>query len=268
MAALWAPKRIIEKRYIRSIQKIMKQFEQLAQGKHEPAEILNVWKEYAQSAAFQKAAEDIARKMVTSLFSDGQKSWREAARVNSRGRAIYEALKEELTGPVGAMYYSLISQNSKLIRTLPEAVAEQVTAYIAKEQQKSRRASEIAGEITRLFPEKTKARAELSKASTALTQARSELLGLRWYVWRTSEDQRVRDSHELMEGVIIAWSNPPSPEALNQERSYGQYHAGNTFNCRCYPEPLVEVEAIRWPHKVYYQNRIQMMTLAQFKRIA
>lgn len=32
--------------------------------------------------------------------------------------------------------------------------------------------------------------------------------------------------------------------------------------------PLVEVEAIRWPHKVYYQNSIQMMTLAQFKRIA
>ena len=274
MAALWAPKLIIEKRYIRSIQKIMKQFELLAQGKDEPEEILKAWKEYAQSAAFQKAAEDIACRMVTNLFSDGQKSWREAARVNSRGRAIYEALKEELTGPVGAVYGSLISQNSKLIRTLPEAVAEQVTAYIAKEQQKGRRASEIAGEITRLFPEKTRARAELiartevSKASTALIQARSELLGLRWYVWRTSEDQRVRDSHELMEGVIIAWSNPPSPEALNQERSYGHYHAGNTFNCRCYPEPLVEVEAIRWPHKVYYQNRIQMMTLAQFKRIA
>lgn len=274
MAALWAPKLIIEKRYIRSIQRIMKQFELLAQGKREPEEILEAWRDYAQSADFRKAAEDIARKMVTSLFSDGQKSWREAARVNSKGKAIYAALQQELTGPVGAVYYSLIAQNSKLIGTLPEDVAAQVTAYIAKEQQKGRRASEIAQEITRLFPEKTKARAELiartevSKASTALTQTRSEMLGLGWYVWRTSEDQRVRDSHELMEGVVVAWRNPPSPEALNHERSYGYYHAGNTFNCRCYPEPLVEVEAIRWPHKVYYQNSIQMMTLAQFKRIA
>ena len=274
MAALWAPKLIIEKRYIRSIQRIMKQFELLAQGKREPEEILEAWRDYAQSADFRKAAEDIARKMVTSLFSDGQKSWREAAQVNSKGKAIYAALQQELTGPVGAVYYSLIAQNSKLIGTLPEDVAAQVTAYIAKEQQKGRRASEIAQEITRLFPEKTKARAELiartevSKASTALTQTRSEMLGLGWYVWRTSEDQRVRDSHELMEGVVVAWRNPPSPEALNHERNYGYYHAGNTFNCRCYPEPLVEVEAIRWPHKVYYQNSIQMMTLAQFKRIA
>lgn len=91
----------------------MKQFELLAQGKREPEEILEAWRDYAQSADFRKAAEDIARKMVTSLFSDGQKSWREAARVNSKGKAIYAALQQELTGPVGAVYYSLIAQKQQ-----------------------------------------------------------------------------------------------------------------------------------------------------------
>lgn len=272
--ALWAPKLMIEKRYIRSIRKIMKQFELLAQGRSDPEEILAAWKDYAASAAYQKAAEDIAMKMVTHLFADGQNTWRSAAKVNSMGREIYQALKQELIGPTGAVYYDYVYQNAKLIRTLPEQLAEQVTRYVACEQQKGRRAEEIAKEIARMFPEQTKAKAELiartevSKASTALTRARCDMLNLRWYVWRTSEDQRVRDSHEKMEGVLICWDDPPSPEALNKEHSYGNYHAGNTFNCRCYPEPLVELHYIRWPHKVYYQNKIQMMTLAQFKEIA
>lgn len=251
----------------------MKQFELLAEGKTEPEEIVAAWKAYAASAAYQKAAQDIAMKMVTHLFSDGQKTWRSAAKGNSQGREIYAALKEELAGPTGAVYYEHIYRNAQLIRTLPNEIAEQVIGHIAGEQQKGRRAEDIAKEIARMFPEKTKAKAELiartevSKASTALTRARCEMLNIRWYVWRGAEDQRVRDSHKKMEGVLVCWDDPPSPEALNQEQSYGRYHAGNTFNCRCYPEPLVELYYIRWPHKVYYQNRIQMMTLAQFQEI-
>lgn len=271
---LWVPKLIIEKRYARSIQKLMQQFALSAYSRANPADILDAWKDYAASAAFQKAAQDIAMKMVTHLFSDGQKSWREAARVNSRGREIYQALQEELTGQTGVVYYELVGQNARLIGTLPETIAEQVTRYVAKEQQKGRRAEEIAADIANIFPEKTKARAELiartevSKASTALTRARCEQVNIHWYVWRTSEDQRVRGSHALMEDVLVCWNAPPSPEALNHEESYGRYHAGNTFNCRCYPEPVVKLEALHWPHKVYYQDRIQMMTLAQFKQIA
>lgn len=274
MSVLWAPRLMIEKRYIRSIKKMMQQFAELTKGRADPQEILDAWKEYAESEHFRKAAKDIAMKMVTGLFQDGQKTWRAAARENGQGRELYEALQQELSGQVGAVYYDLIYQNSRLIRTLPDDLAKQVTRYVAIEQQKGKRAMEIAEDIRRMFPEKTRARAELiartevSKASTALTQSRCEMMDLRWYVWRTSEDQRVRDSHDLMDDVLIRWDDPPSPEALNREKSYGRYHAGNTFNCRCYPEPLIELSSISWPHKVYYQNRIQTMTLAQFKRIA
>jgi hypothetical protein len=70
-----------------------------------------------------------------------------------------------------------------------------------------------------------------------------------------------------MSDVLIAWSDPPSPEQLFGEKSYGKYHAGNIFNCRCYPEPLVELHYVNWPHKVYHGGQIKTMTLAQFERL-
>lgn len=58
---------------------------------------------------------------------------------------------------------------------------------------------------------------------------------------------RVRKSHRIMEGVLVNWNMPPSPERLAGEKDVGNYHAGNIWNCRCYPEPLISVDDIRWP---------------------
>lgn len=215
MALLWAPRLMIEKRYARSIRKVMEAFEATLAAYDNPDDVWVALKNYAASEAFKRAAEDIAMKMVTQLFADGNKTWREAAREGSMGKEIYKALQQELAGPTGTVYYNLIYQNASLIKTLPGNIAEQVTSYVAREQQKGRRAEEIAQDIQRMFPEKTKAnaqmiaRTEVSKASTALTRARCDDLGINWYVWRTSEDQRVRDSHRKMDNVLISWRDPP-----------------------------------------------------------
>lgn len=275
MAELWAPKLMIEKRYARSIKKLFNQFDKIIKGSNDPDYILSALKDYVATRAFQKAAEDIAMKMVTHLFADGQKTWREAARVNSQGREIYDALKQELTHtPIGTLYYDLIQYNALLISSLPDDLAYRAVALIAEEQQKGRRAEDIANELKRMIPSMTDykakliARTEVSKASTALTEARCNYMDIQWYVWRTSEDSRVRKSHDHMDDVLINWNHPPSPEKLVGLPEYGRYHAGNTFNCRCYPEPLIELHYITWPHKVYYNGTIQMMTLEQFKKIA
>jgi uncharacterized protein with gpF-like domain len=111
------------------------------------------------------------------------------------------------------------------------------------------------------------ARTEVSKTSTALTRARSEDIGIRWYVWKTSEDARVRSSHKHMDNVLISWSSPPSPEKLDGLRSVGHYHAGEIWNCRCYAEPVIEVEYLSWPHKVYCGGQIVKMSRKQFEGI-
>ena len=48
----------------------------------------------------------------------------------------------------------------------------------------------------------------------------------RYYVWRSSGDDRVRSSHAARHGQIFAWAEPPAGG-----------HPGSERNCRCWPEP-------------------------------
>jgi hypothetical protein len=69
-----------------------------------------------------------------------------------------------------------------------------------------------------------------------------------------------------MDGVIIFWNEPPSPEALDGIASkLGHYHAGEAPNDRCYAEPVLDISDVNWPHKVYHNGAIHMMNKTQFK---
>ncbi|WP_169793469.1 phage head morphogenesis protein [Alicyclobacillus sendaiensis] len=224
-------------------------------------------------AWFVRYAEAAAMKMVTHLFTDAGRTWRQAAKVNSQGRMIYEALQRELQGPLGGAVVAQVRRNAELIRSVPADIAREMTEHIMRRSFEGLRASDIAQELLSLYPHISEvkanliARTETNKTATALTQSRSEILGIRWYRWRTSEDARVRESHRIMDKVLVAWDDPPSPEELAHERSYGHYHAGCIFNCRCYPEPLIDLDFVQWPCKVYRNGAIRLMTRKEFEAI-
>lgn len=211
---LWKPRRKIEVTYKRSLRQIVKKMNSILKGLNTVDEMIRALKKFANSDEFKKYAERTSMKMITSIFSDAGKTWREAAKVNSRGRTIFEALKNELSGPIGGAINEQIQKNAELIKSMPLDIANQMTDYAAKQSYQGRRASDIAQDLQKEFEfvsEKKAnliARTEVSKASTALTRTRAENLGLRWYVWRSSVDQRVRSSHSHMEGVLICWDNP------------------------------------------------------------
>ena len=271
----WQLKRSIERRYGVAIAKLISGLMMELSSVNSPFLIAAAIRRYARSPTFRKAAEIVARSMATHVFSDGHRTWREAARSGAKGRIIYQALQSELgQQAVGALYNDIIRRNADLIVTAPDYIARELTALVSREAQAGLRPEAIMEDVLAKWPEYTRAhamliaRTESSKASTALTQVRCDVAGINWYVWRTEEDVRVRDSHKIMDRVLINWNDPPSPERLaGEDRTYGDYHAGNIFNCRCYPEPLIRFEDIRWPCKVYYGGRIQWMTLAQFKQI-
>ncbi len=271
----WQLKRSVERRYGAALTKIIEGLRTELARIRSPFLIAAAIRRYARSPTYRKAAEILARSVATHIFSDGHRTWREAARSGSKGRMVYTALQNELSRTaVGRVYNEIVARNAEVIRSMPDTVARQVTAMVAREANAGLRPEAIMEDVLQAWPHMTRAHAKLiartesSKASTALTQARSEAIGLHWYVWRSEEDARVRDSHRLMDGVLINWDDPPSPEALaGEDHTYGNYHAGNIFNCRCYPEPLIAFTDIRWPHRVYYGGRIQYMTLAQFKQI-
>lgn len=237
-----------------------------------PNEMIPFLQKYCSTDFFMDLASTAASRMITGLMVANTQTWKEAASKSMRGKMIYQSLKNEMNGPVGFHVKQLIAHNAQLIRTFPDAIAKQVNNYIAEESLKGKRSSEITKQLIKQFPEvansriKLIARTETSKATTELTRARAENLGLHWYVWKSSKDQRVRPAHKLMDGVLFNWNDPPNPEALSKgkEKPYGNYAPGSTFNCRCYPAPMIGVEDISWPTKVHINGKIKTMTLVRF----
>lgn len=252
----WQPKKRIEQEYYRDIQSILSQA-----LKGERVDIIGA-SEFVQRYAWQAA-----QRMILGLYYDGARTWRSAARESMQGFRLHQALRAELQGPMGARVRQLIALNARLISSLPLEIAEKVNAKVAKEQFEGGRSESFSSSLLKHLTRSRAhliARTETSKASTALTQARSEELGLDWFVWQTAQDERVRLSHRKMQGVLINWHDLPSPEALSGEKSVGRYAAGNVFNCRCYPEPLIYLDQVRWPHRVYVRGSLRSMTRSQF----
>lgn len=90
-------------------------------------------------------------------------------------------------------------------------------------------------------------RTESAKLNSALTEVRSLKLGLRAYIWSTSEDRRVRASHKMMDGVLVFWGT-----RLELDKMVG--NAGSYPNCRCVPLSVFELDDIKFPIKVAEGN--------------
>jgi hypothetical protein len=261
----WRPSRRTEQLYAQELIRFFERLLERSVREGIPIQLL-------EAAEFVNTyARQIALRMVSALYFAGARTWREAALKAGHGRAINRALQTELQGPVGRRVQELVRENARLITSLPAKVAVHVAARAAAQQYAGGRAAELVPPLlkrTVRWRAKLIARTEVSKASTALTRARSEELGIDWAIWETSQDERVRKSHRKMQGVIYRFNVPPSPEQLVGERStLGHYNAGDAPNDRCYPAPLVRLEQVSWPHRIYYAGRIQYMTLSQFRRI-
>lgn len=271
----WRRLRSVEFEFRNSLLRLCKIFNKIASNtQHDQQAYVNAMNRFQSSDEYNKFVSSAVKRMVTGLYQGNSNTWREAARKATKGKMLYGALMEELRKGDTRIMKDQIVENISLIRTLPNDVATKVVRDITEASLKGKRDSEIEKIIRKQTDKHSKAsarliaRTEVSKTTTALTKQRSEQLDLHWYVWRTALDgDRVRKSHRNMEDVLVNWNNPPSPEALVGEKDVGNYHAGNIWNCRCYPEPLLDVEDVTWPHKVYYNGSIQKMSKKQFEQL-
>ena len=264
-----------ERRYRRSIDRVLKEVERKIEGLTDPDEIIRVLKMIAASSQFERLCEEAAEQMATMLAVGQKATWRAAAAASSKGRVIYRALRAETTNTaLGQAIRDIVIENSKLIKTCPRNMAERFSKLAQQRWTEGVRPSAITKEILqeathlREFEARRIARTESAKASTALVQSRAEAMDLDFYIWRTARDgDRVRESHQIMEGVVCRWSDPPNPERLAGVRSYNSYHAGGIFNCRCIPLPVIALEDIQFPAKVHISGRIEtIQSLEAFKK--
>jgi SPP1 gp7 family putative phage head morphogenesis protein len=146
-----------------------------------------------------------------------------------------------------------VSQNTTLISKMKREAVDDITGIVERGLQGGLRVEAIEQQIR----EKTKATAnkarliardQVSKANSQLTKLRQEDLGVSKYVWRTSKDERVRDSHKVMEGMTCAWDDPTiyiNEDGKSRKRSGLDpagvpLHPGEDYQCRCTAEPVLD----------------------------
>lgn len=271
----WKTTRLLQDSFLDTLSKLTDLFHYIAFSAGDDKEkYINDMRNFQNSEPFNSFVYSAVRRMVTPIAVQNMRTWRMAAKKATKNPSLYRMLMSEINQGLKSDIEMQIEENAGLIKTLPTDVAKKVTNDISDMALKGMRASEIAKVIREQTDKHSRAsakliaRTEVSKTTTALTKARCDNLDLHWYVWRTMEDgDRVRKSHRIMEGVLVNWNEPPSPEALAGEKSVGNYHAGNIWNCRCYPEPLIEIDDISWPHKVYTNGKIQTMGKMQFEQM-
>lgn len=195
----------------------------------------------------------------------------DAAKSNSN--LIYTELRKDLDLKFNNEHLAYILERVKKLKWAFD-FSDDLIIYIANESLKGRRSEGIANDVLKSFSDITLANAKTlastvsSIQSTQITRLRAEDVGLNWYQWRSSGDGRVRNSHKKMEGVLVKWSDPPSPEMLVGEESIGHYHAGECNGCRCYAAPLVNIKFIKkLPLKVYLNGKITRMSKTRFKEL-
>lgn len=128
--------------------------------------------------------------------------------------------------------------NTQLSKSLIEESVNKVQSTVLSGFQSGTRWEEIATDIEiYIDPEvggianraRLIARDQISKLNGQVTQERQKSLGIDKYRWRTSQDERVRDTHRALEGEVFSWDNPPSVG-----------HPGEDFQCRCTAEPVLD----------------------------
>lgn len=273
--SIWRQSRRIENEYLKTLYTLCDMFRKIAQSVGEDQALyMQRMNQFQNSYQYEKYIMSAVKRMVTPIADINAKTWREAARKSTRGRFLYDLLMEELQQCKDILINDQLLENAALIKTLPNDVAEKVVKNIAEEAIKGKRARSIEKIIRQDTDKHSRAsarliaRTEVAKTQSAITKSRAQNLDMHWYVWRTALDgNRVRKSHRLMEGVIVNWNDPPSPEELAGEQSVGHYHAGNIWNCRCYSEVLLDVNDVKWPHKVYRNGQITKMNKTEFMNI-
>lgn len=144
------------------------------------------------------------------------------------------------------------NQNSQLIKNMTDNEMERVSGIVQRGLQEGSSYESIADNIEKSFGitrrhAKLIARDQTSKLNGSLTKLRQQELGITQYRWQTSDDERVRQTHKVLEGKICRWDDPTV--YLNEDTGKWEkrssiggtnVHTSQDVNCRCVPIPIIE----------------------------
>jgi len=235
----WSRARVAETAYNTRLKAVARQVGAIVKGMapggkpKSPMALVASLKAYAE--IIEPWARSVAQLMAADVAARDKAMWRK------QSDEMSSALAQELNkAPTGAILQQLQGEQVRLIQSIPLEAAERVHKLTMESLLDSARADEIATKIlatenVSVAKAQLIARTEVARASSNLVQARATFAGSDGYIWRTSEDGDVRESHAKMEGVYVRWSHPPKLDNMIG-------HAGTLPNCRCFAEPVFRDE--------------------------
>lgn len=129
-------------------------------------------------------------------------------------------------------------ENVRLIKTIPDRFFAEIQQSVIAGVRQGKLHGDLAAELREQVGDRfevAKSRAQLiardqtSKFLGDLNRRRQSDLGIDHFIWRTSGDNRVRDSHEALNGKRFTWT----------EGANGLF-PGDDIQCRCTAEPDVK----------------------------
>jgi len=134
-----------------------------------------------------------------------------------------------------------VADNVKLIKSLAFGQLNDLKGVVTRGARAGLHHTEVAKQIQHQFGV-TKNRAaliatdQIGKLNGELNQLRQTNLGIRRYRWSTSQDEKVRHDHRLLDGTIQEWTKPPVVNQKTGERG----HPGGPIRCRCSAIPIID----------------------------
>ncbi len=130
-----------------------------------------------------------------------------------------------------------VAENVALIQSIPDEYFKKLNTIVYENITMGESAGGIYKQIKKLG-ETTEARAKLiardqtSKINGAINRTRQAKLGVTSYIWQTSQDERVRESHRRHNGKEFRWDKPPKDTG----------HPTEDIQCRCVARAVVKLE--------------------------
>ena len=130
-----------------------------------------------------------------------------------------------------------IAVNVDLIQSLPDEYYKKISTRIFQRVAQGDKVGSLTFDLMQIAGVTRKranliARDQTSKTNAAISRQRQEALGITEYVWRTSQDERVRTSHKNNNGEVFRWDKPSKITG----------HPGRDINCRCTARGIINLD--------------------------
>lgn len=207
------------------------------------------------------------------------KAWVDRVNKNNRNKTMAN-LRERLGIDVGTILNDQMQKDldimmweaSNYIKTIPSEITRRVADRVLQHYKgvpfpENRTLKQQIAEEFHVSDNRAKviARDQTAKMNTSISAIRQRAIGIDMYIWRTVQDERVvgkpggkypkgtklHKDHYIMEGKVCRWDDPNVYSEDNGKtwkkrlEKMPHNHPGDDIQCRCRPEALIDIEALK-----------------------